>query len=72
MNKEEILSRSRKELKNSDLVEMQTSYQAGNIAGRVGGNNVYSDFCYCENINRWIYSKPLDYLFFDSWDKLVG
>ncbi|MDY5436808.1 DUF6442 family protein [Peptostreptococcus porci] len=36
MNKEEILSRSRKELKNSDLVEMQTSYQAGNIAGRVG------------------------------------
>ncbi|MGT2832487.1 DUF6442 family protein [Streptococcus halotolerans] len=36
MNKEEILSRSRKELKNYDLVEMQTSYQAGNIAGRVG------------------------------------
>ena len=36
MNKEEILSRSRKELKNSDLVEMQTSYQAWNIVGRVG------------------------------------
>ena len=36
MNKEEILSRSRKELKNSDLVEMQISYQAWNIAGRVG------------------------------------
>ncbi|WP_459129618.1 DUF6442 family protein [Guggenheimella bovis] len=36
MNKEEILSRSRKELQNSDLVEMQISYQAGNIAGRVG------------------------------------
>jgi hypothetical protein len=36
MNKEEILSRSRKELKNSDLVEMQTSHQAWNIAGRVG------------------------------------
>ena len=36
MNKEEILSRSRKEMKNSDLVEMQTSHQAWNIAGRVG------------------------------------
>lgn len=36
MNKEEILSRSRKELKNSDLVVMQTSHQAWNIAGRVG------------------------------------
>ena len=36
MNKEEILSRSRKELKNLDLVEMETSYQAWNIAGRVG------------------------------------
>ncbi len=36
MNKEEILSRSRKELKNSDLVEMQTNHQAWNIAGRVG------------------------------------
>lgn len=36
MNKEEILSRSRNELKNADLVEMQTNYQAGNIAGRVG------------------------------------
>lgn len=36
MNKEEILSRSRKELKNLDLVEMQTSHQAWNIAGRVG------------------------------------
>ena len=36
MNKEEILSRSRKEMKNSDLVEMQTSHQAWNIAGSVG------------------------------------
>ena len=36
MHKEEILSRSRKELKNLDLVEMETSYQAWNIAGRVG------------------------------------
>lgn len=36
MNKEEILSWSRKELKNSDLVEIQTSHQAWNIAGRVG------------------------------------
>ena len=36
MNKEEILEASRKENKNKDPVELEVSYRAGHIAGRVG------------------------------------
>ena len=36
VNKNEILEISRKENKNKDLVDLEISSQAGNIAGRVG------------------------------------
>ncbi len=36
MNKEEILQASREENKNRDLAELDATYKAGNIAGRVG------------------------------------
>lgn len=36
MNKEEILSKSRQELKNSNLVEKEVEYQAGRISASVG------------------------------------
>lgn len=36
MNKDEILESSRKENRNKDLVELEITSQAGNIAGRVG------------------------------------
>ena len=36
MKKEEILEASRKENKSKDLAELEISYRAGNIAGRVG------------------------------------
>ena len=36
MNKEKILESSRRENKNRDLIEMEVTVQAGNIAGQVG------------------------------------
>lgn len=36
MNREEILERSRKEHKNRDFAELDVTFQAGNLAGRVG------------------------------------
>ena len=36
MNKENILESSRRENKNRDLVELEVTVQAGNIAGQVG------------------------------------
>lgn len=36
MNRDEILEASRKENKSKDLAELEVSYRAGNIAGRVG------------------------------------
>ena len=36
MNRDEILSISRREHNNQDLAELELSVQAGNIAGRVG------------------------------------
>ena len=36
MNKEDILESSRRENKNMDLVELEVTVQAGNIAGQVG------------------------------------
>lgn len=36
MNKDEILEASRKENKSKDLAELEVSYRAGNIAGRIG------------------------------------
>ncbi len=38
MDKEKILESSRRENKNRDLVEMEVTTQAGNIAGRVGAS----------------------------------
>ncbi len=38
MNKEEILKASREENKNRDLVDLEITARAGNIAGRVGGS----------------------------------
>ncbi len=36
MNKEEILAKSRKELKNADLAEQEAMIQSWNTAGRIG------------------------------------
>lgn len=55
MQKEEILKISRKENKNRDLVDIEISSQAGNVAGRVGA-------CVCCLISLvfyWVTDSPL-------------
>ena len=55
MQKEEILEISRKENKNRDLVDIEISSQAGNVAGRVGA-------CVCCLISLvfyWVTDSPL-------------
>lgn len=55
MQKKDILEKSRNENKNKDLVDIEISAQAGNIAGRVGA----CVCCLISLIFYWITNTPL-------------